>query len=101
MREKRGEDQHFFSGGGVHILIVGLAPELHTSGKTRPEHNFFHTHGFSRIRRQFTEAFAGFPDLVGFGRRAMDLNEDEVRTDVLYQLGALSAFARSHGTLST
>ena len=39
-----------------------------------------------------------FPDLVGFGRRAMDLTPDEVRTDVLYQVGALQAFAAAHGT---
>jgi len=43
-------------------------------------------------------AHPSFPDLAGFGRRAMDLTENEVRTDVLYQLGALSAFTRAHGT---
>jgi UPF0271 protein len=43
-------------------------------------------------------AHPSFPDLVGFGRRAMDLTPDEVRTDVLYQVGALSAFTRAHGT---
>lgn len=43
-------------------------------------------------------AHPGFPDLVGFGRRAMDLTPDEVRTDVLYQIGALQAFAVAHGT---
>ena len=43
-------------------------------------------------------AHPGFPDLVGFGRRAMGLTADEVRTDVLYQVGALSAFAAAHGT---
>lgn len=42
-------------------------------------------------------AHPSFPDLVGFGRRAMDLTEEEVRTDVVYQLGALSAFAAYHG----
>ena len=41
-------------------------------------------------------AHPSFPDLVGFGRRAMDLTRDEVRTDVLYQVGALGAFARAH-----
>jgi UPF0271 protein len=46
-------------------------------------------------------AHPSFPDLVGFGRRAMDLTPDEVRTDILYQLGALDAFARSHGTRVT
>lgn len=43
-------------------------------------------------------AHPSFPDLVGFGRRAMDLTPDEVRTDTLYQMGALSAFAAAHGT---
>lgn len=43
-------------------------------------------------------AHPSFPDLVGFGRRAMDLSPDEVRTDVLYQIGALQAFAAAHGT---
>ena len=43
-------------------------------------------------------AHPSFPDLVGFGRRAMDLTADQVRTDVLYQAGALSAFAVANGT---
>ncbi|MDQ0957326.1 UPF0271 protein [Streptomyces sp. B4I13] len=43
-------------------------------------------------------AHPSFPDLVGFGRRAMDLTPEEVRTDVLYQIGALQAFAVAHGT---
>jgi UPF0271 protein len=42
-------------------------------------------------------AHPGFPDIVGFGRRAMDLSPDEVRTDVLYQIGALHGFARAVG----
>lgn len=46
-------------------------------------------------------AHPSFPDMVGFGRRAMDLSPDEVRTDILYQLGALDAFARAHGTRVT
>jgi 5-oxoprolinase (ATP-hydrolysing) subunit A len=43
-------------------------------------------------------AHPSFPDLVGFGRRAMSLTRAEVRTDVLYQVGALAAFARARGT---
>jgi UPF0271 protein len=46
-------------------------------------------------------AHPGFPDLVGFGRRAIEASADEVRTDVLYQIGALSAFARAAGTRLT
>ncbi|GAB3402470.1 5-oxoprolinase subunit PxpA [Schumannella luteola] len=43
-------------------------------------------------------AHPSFPDLNGFGRRAMDLTAEEVRTDILFQLGALAAFATAHGT---
>ncbi|MFB9619854.1 LamB/YcsF family protein [Brooklawnia cerclae] len=46
-------------------------------------------------------AHPSFPDLIGFGRRAMDLAAEEVRTDILYQIGALSAFATAHGTRVT
>lgn len=42
-------------------------------------------------------AHPSFPDLVGFGRRAMDLSAREVTTDVLYQVGALAAFTAVHG----
>lgn len=43
-------------------------------------------------------AHPGFPDLAGFGRRAMDLTFEEVRSDTLYQVGALQAFAAANGT---
>jgi UPF0271 protein len=42
-------------------------------------------------------AHPSFPDLQGFGRRAMELSADEIRGCVLYQLGALWAVARSVG----
>jgi UPF0271 protein len=42
-------------------------------------------------------AHPGYPDLVGFGRRLIEASEEEIRTDVLYQIGALDAFARVHG----
>ncbi|HEU4740698.1 MAG TPA: 5-oxoprolinase subunit PxpA [Meiothermus sp.] len=42
-------------------------------------------------------AHPGFPDLVGFGRREMAATPDEVYADVLYQLGALSAFLKLEG----
>ena len=43
-------------------------------------------------------AHPSFPDLVGFGRRAMELSREEIATDVIYQVGALQAFARAAGT---
>ncbi len=42
-------------------------------------------------------AHPGYWDLRGFGRREMTAEPDEVENDVLYQVGALAAFARSHG----
>jgi UPF0271 protein len=43
-------------------------------------------------------AHPGFPDLVGFGRRAMQLTPEEIENTVLYQVGALAVFARSAGS---
>lgn len=43
-------------------------------------------------------AHPGFADLRGFGRRPMAVDAGEVEADVLYQVGALLAFARAHGT---
>lgn len=42
-------------------------------------------------------AHPGYPDLVGFGRRAMALNPDEIHAVTLYQLGALDVFLRVEG----
>lgn len=42
-------------------------------------------------------AHPGYPDLQGFGRRALDLTPDEAEAFVLYQIGALAAFARAEG----
>jgi UPF0271 protein len=38
----------------------------------------------------------GLPDMMGFGRRTMDATPAEVRDYVIYQLGALRAFADKH-----
>ena len=43
-------------------------------------------------------AQVGYPDLLGFGRRFIDFDPDELRDVVLYQLGALDAFAQVAGT---
>ena len=42
-------------------------------------------------------AHPGYPDLQGFGRREMKLSPEEIYADVLYQLGALTAFVRARG----
>jgi UPF0271 protein len=42
-------------------------------------------------------AHPGFPDLIGFGRRNVDATLEEIQDDVIYQMGALQAFAISQG----
>lgn len=43
-------------------------------------------------------AHVAYPDLVGFGRRNMDIASDELSADVIYQIGALQALAHAAGT---
>lgn len=43
-------------------------------------------------------AQVGYRDLAGFGRRRIEIAADALRADVVYQLGALDAFARCAGT---
>ncbi|MBM3944902.1 MAG: LamB/YcsF family protein [SAR202 cluster bacterium] len=40
-------------------------------------------------------AHPSYPDLVGFGRRNMNLSAEEVKCDLTYQIGALQAFTRA------
>ena len=42
-------------------------------------------------------AHPGYLDLRGFGRRPIQAAPEEVEADILYQIGALAAFARAHG----
>ncbi|GKW20557.1 UPF0271 protein [Pectobacterium araliae] len=52
----------------------------------------------AHLRGVSVGAHVGYPDLVGFGRRAMDIASDELTADVIYQLGALQGLAKSVGT---
>ncbi|CAB1239597.1 oxoprolinase subunit A [Ruminococcaceae bacterium BL-6] len=42
-------------------------------------------------------AHPGFPDLLGFGRRKMDVKPEEAKAYMKYQIGALNAFCVSNG----
>ena len=42
-------------------------------------------------------AHPGFPDLMGFGRRVMNITQQEAKDYVIYQVGALKAFADAAG----
>ena len=67
----------------------------------------FHAGDPSTLRRTCALAAArgvavgaqvGYPDLVGFGRRFVDMEPAELTDAVLYQVGALEALARVTGT---
>lgn len=67
----------------------------------------FHAGDPSTIRRTVEAAAArhvvigahvGYPDLVGFGRRRLDVEPTDLIADVLYQLGALDGLCRVAGT---
>jgi len=42
-------------------------------------------------------AHPGYPDLMGFGRRNVDATLEEIQDYIIYQTGALMAFAQSQG----
>jgi 5-oxoprolinase (ATP-hydrolysing) subunit A len=43
-------------------------------------------------------AHPGYPDLAGFGRRDLDMAADELEAALVYQIGAVAAFARAAGS---
>jgi 5-oxoprolinase (ATP-hydrolysing) subunit A len=43
-------------------------------------------------------AHVGYRDLVGFGRRRIEVSESDLANDIIYQIGALDGFARMAGT---
>lgn len=42
-------------------------------------------------------AHPGYPDLIGFGRRNMDCTPDEIRSYLIYQVGALLGYCKVYG----
>lgn len=42
-------------------------------------------------------AHPAYPDLVGFGRRSMNLSDEELASTLRYQIAALDGMARCHG----
>ena len=42
-------------------------------------------------------AHPSYPDLVGFGRRSMDISARDIENAVLYQIAALAGFAKANG----
>ncbi len=52
---------------------------------------------FVKERNLALGAHIGYPDISGFGKRTMDMEQEEIEATVLYQVGAISAFAKTMG----
>jgi 5-oxoprolinase (ATP-hydrolysing) subunit A len=78
----------------THVTSANIACGFH-AGDPR---TMFTTVGMAAAAGVTVGAHVSYPDLVGFGRRQLKVSADELATDVLYQIGALEAFCRRHGT---
>lgn len=52
---------------------------------------------FAKENNLAVGAHIGYPDISGFGQRTMELDNEEIEALVLYQVGAIQAFAKSMG----
>ncbi len=55
------------------------------------------TVALARDHKVAVGAHPGLPDLMGFGRRAMDVTPSEIKDYVTYQVGAIQGFAAAEG----
>jgi 5-oxoprolinase (ATP-hydrolysing) subunit A len=78
----------------THVTSANIACGFH-AGDPR---TMLATVGMATAAGVTVGAHVSYPDLVGFGRRQLRVSADELITDVLYQIGALEAFCRRHGT---
>jgi len=76
-----------------HITSANIACGFHAGdpGVMRKTISLAKKHGVK------VGAHPGFPDLMGFGRRNIDATLEEIQDYVVYQMGALQAFASSQG----
>lgn len=75
-----------------HITSANVACGFHASDPLVMERTVL----LAREHGVGVGAHPGYPDLRGFGRRRVDCSADELRTDLLYQVGALAAIARAN-----
>lgn len=76
-----------------HVTSINVACGFHASD---PD-NMAKTVQLAKKHGVAVGAHPGYPDLVGFGRRAMALSPEEVKNSVMYQIGALDSFCRAAG----
>jgi 5-oxoprolinase (ATP-hydrolysing) subunit A len=75
----------------LHITSANIACGFHAGDPATMRK----TVGLAEARGVGIGAHPGFPDLQGFGRRNLAATPEEVRDDLVYQIGALQAFTQS------
>jgi UPF0271 protein len=81
----------------AHITSANIACGIHAGDPLIMDH----TVETCKRRSVSVGAHPGFPDIQGFGRRNMSMSPKEIESYVLYQVGALDAFAQSKGVSLT
>jgi UPF0271 protein len=76
------------------ITSANIACGFHAGDPTVMER----TVALARRHQVAVGAHPGYPDLLGFGRRHLDTFPGEIKNYLMYQMGALAAFAKAHGT---
>jgi len=87
---KMGEDEEIMP----YISLANLACGFHASDPVTMNRSV-------ELAKKYNVTIGAHPayqDLVGFGRRSMLCSLEEIKSIVLYQLGALSAFCKLHNT---
>ncbi|QKF81587.1 lactam utilization protein, LamB/YcsF family [Halarcobacter ebronensis] len=87
---KMGQDEQIMP----YISLANLACGFHASDAVTMSRSV-------QLAKQYNViigAHPGYQDLIGFGRRSVTCTLEEIKSIVLYQLGALSAFCKANGT---
>lgn len=84
---KIGDDEKIMP----HITSANIACGFHAGDPPTMEKTVRLAKGF----KVAIGAHLGFPDLMGFGRREMQLTREELKTAIIYQVGALQGFAKT------
>jgi UPF0271 protein len=76
-----------------HITSANVACGFHAGDPVVMKHSV----ELAKRHKVAVGSHPGFPDLMGFGRREMSLSAEEIESYIIYQTGALQAFAKVFG----
>ena len=92
VESKRKIVQHL-TGGIIKAVLVKEAQEVHAGDPLI----MAKTVALCKKKGVAVGAHPGYPDLLGFGRRALAITPADAEAYVLYQVGALQAFCHANG----